>query len=70
MVIKINGMYKIAGGYLIPRSHFSEDAAPNYAIFEILHGGDGRFSKAHTTMTIKECRKILGLGAKEGVKII
>lgn len=70
MVLKINGMYKIAGGYLIPRSHWSEDAAPNYAIFEILHGGDGRFSKTHTTLTIKECRKMFGLGAKEGVKII
>ena len=70
MTLKINSMYKIAGGFLIPRSHWSEDAAPNYAIFEILRGGDNRFSKSHTTLTIKECRKILGIGAKEGVKII
>lgn len=70
MVLKINCMYKIAGGYLIPRSHWSEDAAPNYAIFEILHGGDGKFSKTHTTLTIKECRKMFGLSTKEGVKIL
>lgn len=70
MVLKINGMYKIAGGYLIPRSHWSEDAAPNYAIFEKLQGGEGHYIKTHVTLTLKECRKLFSLSTKEGVKII
>lgn len=70
MTLKINSMYKVAGGYLIPRSHWSEDAAPQYAIFERLQGGETNFIKSTITLTMKECRKLLGLGAKEGVKLV
>ena len=70
MTLKLNCMYKVADGYIIPRSHWSEDAAPKYAIFEHLHGGETRFIKEHITLSIKECRKVFGIGAKEGVAII
>lgn len=70
MTLKINSMYKVAGGYVIPRSHFSEDAAPNFAIFEVLQGGESHFVKKHTTFNRKELRKVLGLGKGEKVEIL
>ena len=70
MVLKINSMYKVDGGFIIPRSHFSEDAAPNYAIFELLQGGESHFVKKHTTFNRKELRKVLGLGKDEKVELI
>lgn len=70
MTLKINSMYKVSGGYLIPRSHWSDDAAPQFAIFEKLQGGKTNYIKSTITLTMKECRKMFGLGAKEGVKII
>lgn len=70
MVLKINSMYKVDGGFIIPRSHFSEDAALNFATFEVLQGGESHFVKKHTTFNRKELRKVLGLGKGEKVEIL
>ena len=69
MTLKINSMYRIADGYLIPRSHWSEGTPPKYAIFEHLQGGGKSYIKSTITLSLKECRKILGLTVKEGVEI-
>ena len=71
MKLKINSMYELADGRkLIPRSHWSESDAPNFAVFEVLAGGGERFTKTTTTYTRAELKKVLGLAKNERVELI
>lgn len=69
MTLKVNSMYKIKDGYIIPRSKFG-DAMPRYAIVEILKGGETHWIKTHTTFTAKDFRQALFIGQKEKIEII
>lgn len=69
MILKINSMYQSANGYIVPRSHFSEDKANQYCIVEELIGGGSHFVVSHKTMSKKELRKALGISGKEQIVI-
>lgn len=70
MKIKINSMYAIAGGYIIPRSHFSETDVPAYAVVDLLIGGEIDYVKKPCTMTRQELKKAFGLNKNERIEII
>lgn len=72
MEIKVNSSYAIEGGFLIPRSHFSEGfKGERYAIIELLMlKAGGRYVKKHTTASGVEIKKLLGMSKKERLDII
>ena len=70
MTLKINSMYKVDGGFIIPRSHIYQNKGDAFCIVEVLQGGESHFVKKHTTFNRKELRKVLGLGKGEKVEII
>lgn len=70
MTLKVNSSYKtIAGGYIIPRSLWSHNQTPKYAIFDVLQIIDGRYVKKTTVYDVRQCRKLLGLTGREGITI-
>lgn len=69
MILKLNSIYKIEDGYIIPRTRFSDDM-PKYAIVEILTGDNSHFVVSHKTFTQKDFRQILNLSTKERIEII
>lgn len=71
MDLKVGRSYEIDGGYIIPRSHFSDDKANQFAIVEILALGDnGHYTKTHTTLTKRQIRKALQIPKNERIAII
>ena len=69
MKLKINGMYKTATGFIIPRSHFSESNPPHYLIADLLTGDETHFVKKSVTLTRRELKKLLDLPSAERVEI-
>lgn len=70
-LLKVDKSYQIEGGYLIPRSHMSNNDGVKYAVVEILEiKPDGHYIKMHTTLTQKEIKKQLGLAKNERLDII
>ena len=70
MKLKINNSYPIEGGFLIVRSHTNAMTAENYAIVQLLIGGDCHYISKMQTMSHKEMRKLLGVTNKERIEII
>ena len=70
MTLKLNGSYKTATGYLIPRSHFRGEKGQCYCVVQILTGGVNHYTSKHTTMSTKELRKALNLKDKERIEIL
>lgn len=70
MNLELNKSYKTDNGYIIPRSHFNEDAMPNYAIFEVCEQIGNRYVVSHKTLTKKDVKEILQISAKEKLKLI
>ena len=70
MVLKLNGSYKTATGYIIPRSHFRGEKGQCYCVVQILTGGESHYTSRHTTMSTKELRKALKIGQKERIEIV
>lgn len=70
MTLKINSMYKVDGGFIIPRSHIHQNKGDAFCIVEVLQGGENHFVKKHTTFNRKELRKVLGLGKGDKVEIL
>lgn len=70
MTLKLNGSYKTATGYLIPRSHFRGEKNQCYCVVQILTGGESHYTSRHTTMSTKELRKALKIGQKERIEIV
>lgn len=66
MTLKINELYKVDTGYIIPRSYINDDLA----IFEIITGNDLHFVKSHHTFTTKELKKIFKIKGKERIEIL
>ena len=75
MTLKVNSMYKIADGYLIPVSHFkkydTKEKGVEYAVFRrlVIENG-GHYIARHYTMTKAEIKKALGLAKNERVEIV
>lgn len=70
MTLNINKSYATDAGYLIPRSRFSEDTMPRYAVFEICTQDGNRYIVKHKTLTKKDVREMLRLNKNEKVEII
>ncbi len=71
MILKINSMYRIEGGYLVPRSHVTSSKGERYAIFQKLNiKPDGSYITSHITLTTKELRKIFKLERGEKIEIV
>ena len=72
MTLRINDMYYYAGGYLTPRSHYSEDKSGEaYAIVQLTEQLGTRFVTKTTTMTSREIKKQLGIEKKrEKIEIV
>lgn len=70
MILKINAKYATPTGFLIPRSHLNAENGSKWCIVQVLTNYDGRFESRHTTMTTKELRKLLNIGAKERVDVV
>lgn len=66
MTLKINELYKVETGYIIPRSQIHDDLA----IFEVLTGGELHYVKGHCTFTTKELKKIFKIKGKERIEIL
>lgn len=64
--------YKAGDGVtIIPRSKFSEDYSPKYAVFEIrTFESNGHYTMRHTTLTKAEIREILKLEKRSAIAII
>lgn len=69
MNMKLNAMYTTERGFIIPRSHFSDNKGLRFAIFEVVETDGTHFTSHHTTLDIKQIRKSLKIIAKEGVTI-
>ena len=72
MKLYLNGMYKTATGFIIPRSHFSGEKGAKWACIDVLTVTQGgkHYTKESMTMSTKEIKKALGLERSEGVEII
>lgn len=72
MTLRINDMYYYAGGYLTPRSHYSEGkSGEQYAIVQLTEQLGNRFVTRTTTMTSREIKVHLGIEKKrEKIEIV
>lgn len=69
MILKINCMYPTETGYIIPRSHFTENK-PQFAIFEVLSIDGPRYIVEHKVYAPKEIKYILKASKKEKIEIL
>ena len=70
MILKINSMYQVSGGHIVPRSHFKKEKGVQYAIIERLDKTAAGYVMRHVTMTRQEIKKALGLAKNEKMEIV
>lgn len=70
MILKLNNRYDVVGGYIVPRSHFKEDAGSHWAVFQITDVDGGHFTTYHGTLSKAELRKLLPIRKGEKIEII
>lgn len=69
MKLKLNEPRRTDNGYIKPLSHFSDDKANQYAIFEVQEVFPTHYRIFTTTLNKSEIRTALGLPKKEVISI-
>lgn len=70
MTLKINSMYEVSGGYLVPRSHLRLEKGERFAIFQELETTANGFISRHRTYSTRELRKKFKLEKGEKIDIL
>lgn len=72
MTLRLNDMYHFRGGYLTPRSHYSDGKkGEQYAIVQITEQLGTKYVTRYTTMTSREIKRQLGIEkAREKIEIV
>ena len=70
MILKINNRYDVFGGYIVPRSHFKEDAGSYWAIFQITDIDGDHFTTYHRTLSKADLRKLFNIRRGEKIEIL
>ena len=70
MNLKLNNRYDVDGGYIVPRSHFKEDARSHWAVFQITDIDGDHFTTYHGTLSKAELRKLFKTRKGEKIEII
>ena len=71
MILKVNSMYRVEGGYLVPRSHATSSKGERYAIFQKLDvKPDGSYITSHITLSTRELKKYFKLEKGERIEIV
>lgn len=70
MKLKVNEMYKTDTGYIVPLSHFTQEAGAKYAIVRVLTYREYTYLVKHTTFGQQDFRDALNLKKNERIEII
>ena len=70
MKLKVNEMYKTDTGYIVPLSHFTQEAGAKYAIVRVLTYREYTYLVRHVTFCQQDFRDALNLKKNERIEIV
>lgn len=69
MILKLNNMYSVDGGFIVPLTRYKKQAKERYAIFKKVEEGPDHYVVHHVTYNHEELQELFKVKKKERIEI-
>lgn len=70
MILKLNNIYPVEGGFIVPLTRYKKQAKERYAIFKKVEEWPGHYVVHHVTYNHEELHELFKVKRREKVEIV